>query len=106
MVGRVAEFFHPTAHVRGRAIPAAQSAAARRSKPVHSRPIRPLCLTGGSADLAEVLVVEDHDQSRCKIRARSPEMNLREGTSDTLLDEIIGSDRIACQTSRVPPKVR
>jgi hypothetical protein len=42
---------------------------------------------------------------RCKIRARSPGMNLREGTSDTLLDEIMGSDRIARQTSRIPPKL-
>jgi hypothetical protein len=33
-------------------------------------------------------------------------MNLREAPSDAFLDEIIGSDRIACQTSRVPPKVR
>jgi hypothetical protein len=32
-------------------------------------------------------------------------MKLRESPSEALLDEIIGSDRIACQTSRVPPKV-
>src|SRR5260370_15621176 len=63
-------------------------------------------LTGGSADLADVLVVEDHDQPRSQIPASSPEMSLREGPSDALLDEIIGSDRIAGQTSPAPPNVR
>ncbi len=32
-------------------------------------------------------------------------MKLREGPSDALSDEIIGSDRIARQTSRIPPKL-
>jgi hypothetical protein len=31
-------------------------------------------------------------------------MKLRKGPSDALLGEIIGSDRIARQTSRIPPK--
>jgi hypothetical protein len=31
-------------------------------------------------------------------------MKLRDGLSDALLDEIIGSDRVACQISRIPPK--
>ena len=33
-------------------------------------------------------------------------MKFREGPSDALLDEIIGSGHIARQTSRIPPKVR
>jgi hypothetical protein len=33
-------------------------------------------------------------------------MKLRESPSDALLDEIIGSDRIARKTSRVPSKVK
>jgi hypothetical protein len=32
-------------------------------------------------------------------------MKLREGPSDALLGEIIGGDRIARQTSRIPPEV-
>ena len=32
-------------------------------------------------------------------------MKLREGPNDALLDEIIGGDRIARQTSRIPPKL-
>ena len=48
-------------------------------------------LTGPAANLADMLVVEDAEQSRSQIRSRFPEMKFREGPSQALLDEIVGS---------------
>jgi hypothetical protein len=62
-------------------------------------------LTGSAADLTDIFVVEDPEESRSQIRSHLPEVKLSERSRQALLDEVVCIDRIMRQTARISSKV-
>jgi hypothetical protein len=71
--------------VRVHAIPAARSVAASRQSRRTVGQFDHLTLMGAPPDLADVLVVQDHEQAHPQVCARSPQMKFRDGSSDDAL---------------------
>ena len=68
-------------------------------------PIDRSASTGNAANLTDIFVVEDPDKPRLEIRPSLPEVKLAKRPRQTLLEEVVGIDRIMRQTARISSKV-
>jgi hypothetical protein len=78
---------------------------AARCHVVSGPPIHCGALTGCAADLTDIFVVGDTEQPRSQVRSHLPEVKIPERSRQTLLEEVVGVDRIMRRAARISSKI-